>query len=139
MIIRKNCFSFDVDTEATLQYSREHSLCECSYCRNFYVQARESFPELSAFLAQFGLEIDRPDEIASFVIEDSVEYPYVSYTVIGDILEADKLEFTVMDKGRSVGILVDRDYVPNEQKTNRYFVLSVLNLKMPWILDEPLI
>ena len=137
MIIRKDCFTLDVDVETTLQYSREHCLCDCSYCRNFYAQARESFPELTAFLAQFGLEIDRPDEIGSFTTEDFVEYAFISYTVVGDILEADKYEFTIKDKGQSIEILIDREYVPNEQKTNRYFVLSVLNLKMPWILNEP--
>lgn len=137
MILRKNGFVLDIDVEGTLRYAQEHSLCNCSEDRNFYGQAREKFPKLTALLAEFGVLIDRPDEIGSCAVGDEIEYHFVSYTVIGDILEADQYEFHIFDGGLFLNVVVDHWYVPNEQRTDRYFTVTVLRIKLPWVLDEP--
>ena len=74
MIIRKDGYALDVDIEATRRYSQEHSLCECDEDRNLYAQIRERFPKLTAFLAELGLLIDRPDETGSCAVDDYIDY-----------------------------------------------------------------
>lgn len=137
MIIRKDSFVLDVDVDSTARYSKEHALCDCDEDRNFYAQARETFPGLAAFLAELGVEIDRPDETGSHAEDDCIDYHFVSYTVIGDILESDKYEIHLFDGGRFLHVVIDHWYVPNEQKTDRYFTVTVYNIQLPWVLDEP--
>lgn len=137
MIIQKNGYLLDVDIEATHKYSKEHSLCNCDEDRNLYAQVRSKFPELKTFLAELGLLIDRPDETASCAMDDYINYHFVSYTVIGDILESDKYEIDMFDGGLFLNIVIDNWYVPNKQKTNRYFTVTVYGIDLPWVLDEP--
>ena len=92
MIIQKDGYVLDVDIEATRKYSQAHSLCNCDEDRNLYAQVRSKFPELTTFLAELGLLIDRPDETGSCAMDDYIDYHFVAYTVIGNILESDKYE-----------------------------------------------
>ena len=137
MIIQKDGYALDIDIEATRKYSQEHSLCDCDEDRNLYVQIRGKFPKLTAFLAELGLLIDRPDETASCAVDDYIDYHFVSYTVVGNILEFDKYEIDMFDGGLFLNIIIDNWYVPNEQKTDRYFTVTVYGIDLPWVLDEP--
>ena len=137
MIIQKEGYVLDVDIEATRQYSENHSLCDCDEDRNLYAQIRERFPKLTVFLSELGLLIDRPDEIGSIAMDDYIDYLFVSYTVIGDILESDKYEIDMFDGELFLNIVIDNWYVPNEQKTDRYFTVTVYGIDLPWVLDEP--
>ena len=74
MIIRKDGCALDVNIEATHRYSQEHSLCNCDEDRNLYAQIREKFLELTTFLAELGLLIDRPDETASCAMDGYIDY-----------------------------------------------------------------
>ncbi len=137
MIVRKNGFVLDVDIESTIEYSCGHSLCNCDEDRNFYVQSKEKFPQLAEFLSELGLLIDRPDEVGSCAEEGYIDYHFVSYTVVGDILEADKYEIDMFDGGLFLNIVIDHWYVPNEQKANKYFTVTIYNIRLPWVLKEP--
>lgn len=137
MIIRLDSYVLDVDVEATKAYSLEHSLCECNEDRNFYAQARETFPKLTAFLAELGIMIERPDEIGSFPLENVIDYHFVAYTVVGEVIEAGKYEIDLFDGNLFLNIVINDWYVPNEQKTTKYFTVTVYNIRLPWILDEP--
>ncbi len=137
MIIKKQNYILDIDLDATKEYSSTHSLCQCADDRNFYVQSREKFPKLTEFLEELGLLIDRPDEIGSVTIENEIDYLFISYTVVGKILEADKYEIDMFDGDLFLNVVIDNWYVPNEQKTDDYFTLTVYNVKLPWVLDEP--
>ena len=116
MIILKDGYVLDVDVEGTLEYSKEHSLCDCNEDRNLYAQIQGKFPKLSAFLAELGLLIDRPDETGSCAVNDYIDYHFISYTVIGNILESDKYEIDMFDGGLFLNIVIDNWYIPNEQK-----------------------
>lgn len=137
MIIQKYGYILDVDIEATRRYSEKHSLCDCNEDRNLYAQIQEKFPKLTAFLAELGLLIDRPDETGSCAMDDHIDYHFVSYTVIGNILESDKYEIDMFDGEQFLNIVIDNWYVPNEQKTDRYFTVTVYGIDLPWVLDEP--
>lgn len=137
MIIQKDRYVLDVDIEATRKYSQAHSLCNCDEDRNLYAQVRSKFPELTTFLAELGLLIDRPDETGSCSMDDYIDYHFVAYTVIGNILESDKYEIDMFDGGLFLNIVIDNWYIPNEQKTDRYFTVTVYGIDLPWVLDEP--
>ena len=137
MILRKYGYTLDVDVENTLKYSKEHALCDCDEDRNLYAQIADKFPKLKEFLAELGLLIERPDETGSCAVEDYIDYHFVSYTVIGKILEADKYEINMFDGGLFLNIVIDNWYVPNEQKTDEYFTVTIYGIKLPWVLDEP--
>lgn len=137
MIIQKDRYILDVDVEETHKYSKEHSFCDCDEDRNLYAQIRWKFPKLTAFLAELGLLIDRPDETGSCATDDYIDYHFVSYTVIGNILESDKYEIDMFDGDLFLNIVIDNWYVPNEQKTDRYFTVTVYGINLPWVLDEP--
>lgn len=137
MIIRKHGYVLDVDVDNTLKYSKEHTLCDCDEDRNLYAQIAEKFPKLKEFLAELGLLIERPDEIGSCSVEDYIDYHFVSYTAIGKMLEADKYEIDLLDGGLFINIVIDNGYVPNEQKADEYFTVTIYGIDLPWVLDEP--
>ena len=137
MIIRKHGYVLDVDIEGTSKYSQEHEICDCDEDRNLYAQIADKFPKLKEFLGEFGLVIDRPDETGSCAIEDYIDYHFISYTVIGSILESDKYEIDMFDGGLNLNILINNWYVPNQQKTNEYFTVTIYGIDLPWVLDEP--
>ena len=137
MIVTKEGTTLDIDFEATGQYYREHTLCDCPECRNFYAQAREKFPKLTAFLAELGVDIQRPDEIGSLAMGDEVDYHFAAYTVNGRILEHDGSEIDIQDREALLRVVIDNSYFPNEQKVDDYFTVTVYGVRLPWVLDEP--
>ena len=137
MIVRKFGYVLDVDIEGTLKYSQEHELCDCDEDRNLYAQIRDKLPKLTEFLSELGLLIERPDETGSCAVDDHIDYHFVSYTVIGDILESDKYEIDMFDGGMFLNIVINNWYVPNEQKNDGYFTVTIYGIDLPWVLDEP--
>ena len=137
MIIQKDGFRFDVDIEATKAYYAGNTLCDCNEDRNFYAQARNQFPALTALLSEFGVSIDRPDEIGSTALEDEIDYHFVAYSVVGKIVETTGYEIDLFDGNMFLNLVISNRYFPNEQKTKEYFTIAIYNIKLPWILDEP--
>ncbi len=126
----------DVDIEKTKEYYHQNSLCSCSSCRNFYAQAKEKLPALDEFLREFGVSVERPDEIGCIELENMEHYIEVSYTVCGKILEYNKFEIDLKDGNMTLNVVIDDRYVPSGQK-DEYFVITVYNILLPWVLDEP--
>ncbi len=128
---------FDLDIEKTREYYRTHSLCDCVGCRNFYIQAKEKYPLLNNLLEKFGVDISKPDEIAwGDIIDGELDYIIVHYTINGKILEFSGYEIDINDS-TFVNVVLDTNYVPNNQETKDYFVISIYGILLPYILDEP--
>ena len=51
-------------------------------------------------------------------------------------LELDKYEIDLNDGGLFLNIVIGDYYIPNEQKTD-YFVVTIYNINLPWVLNEP--
>lgn len=135
--ICKDDYVFEVDIEKTIHYYQNRSLCECEFCKNYYAQIKGKFPELEAFLSEFGVDITRPDE--TFPVEENgtVDYISVDYTVCGKIKVMGQYELDIYDE-RFLSIVVTDGFVsPNGQK-GEYFTLTVFNIELPWVLDTPL-
>ena len=134
--IAKDEYIFLVEKEKTAAYYTTHSLCDCDGCRNFYAQIKGMFPKLEAFLAEFGVDIAKPDEMPWFETDNKIQYiPY--YTVIGRIEEMGMYEIDFGNQSlvvyRSGNPWTD---IPNEQ-VEPYFLLEVSFIDLPWVLDTP--
>lgn len=137
MILKLKGKEFEVDIEKNKEYYITHSLCDCVGCRNFYIQANEKYPLLKDFLEKFGVDITKPDEIAwGDIIEDELDYLVVHYAVSGKILDTDKYEIDIADT-TFLSLVIENGYVPNNRKTEDYFIISVYGILLPYILDEP--
>lgn len=137
MILELEGKKFDLDIEKTKKYYTTHSLCNCVGCRNFYMQSKQKFPLLNIFLEKFGVDISKPDEIVwGDVIDDELDYMVVYYTVNGKILETDQYEIDISDT-TFLSIIVENGYIPNNQETDDYFIVSVYGIVLPYILEEP--
>ena len=136
MIIQKQGCKMDIDIEQTKEYYKSHSLCDCPCCRNYYAQAKDRFHLLDEFLLELGVSIDRPDEMGCVEMDNDIQYIFASYTVCGKVLEHDGYEIDLQDGGLFLSIVVGDGFVPNEQKAD-YFVVTVYNIVLPWVLNEP--
>lgn len=136
--IQKDEYVFEVDIEKTTEYYKTHSLCECEDCRNYYAQIKGMFPELEAFLSEFGVDISKPDEInISFEMDNEIHYIAVDYTVCGKIESMGQSEITISGKHIFNLAIADGFLSPNEQ-TSDYFTISLNNeFALPWVLDDP--
>lgn len=131
MILQIDDWKFDIDMERTMEYSaaeaREH--CDCAYCRNFYAAVDKAQPELRPFLAQFGLDVEAPEEMYTpFVNKDLVDYMPV-YVVYGKILRGGQYEMAA----GSVNLVA-----AHIDGCEDYFVLECYEVFLPWVLDEPI-
>ncbi|MCH5299349.1 MAG: hypothetical protein J1E96_06265 [Ruminococcus sp.] len=135
--IQKYDYIFSVDIEKTKEYYKTHSLCECEYCRNYYAQIKGKFPKLDTFLSEFGIDVSRPDEICSVEMDNHIDYFNVDYTVCGKIIEMGEFEIDIYDNLFLSVIITNEFASPNEQ-TGEYFTISVMQIKLPWVLEEPL-
>lgn len=137
-MIKEQDYVFSVDVEKTEEYYCKHSICDCSGCRNFYAQIKGKYPELEDFLLKLGVDIARPDEMPWWDIDDCIDYN-PNYTVTGTIQEFGEYEIDFGEHSE-INVVVQKGEtpildIPNEQ-TEPYFVLSVYNIRLPWILDE---
>ena len=138
MRIEKDNYLMEVDIEKTREYYAARTLCDCLNCRNYYKGIEGRLLLLKEFLDEFGVDITRPDEMGWYDNEEKQEinYTFVAYTVTGKLLQPDKHEIDIWDEGLFLNIKIDEGYVPNEQ-SEEYFVITVYNIVLPWVLDEP--
>ena len=123
MLLQIDDWVFRIDLERTREHSSfvssEH--CTCSYCENYYRTVNEIYPELKAFLRQFGVLIDGPSEM--YPIEPT-RY-LAGYRVFGEILTYGLCP-----------IMVDGIPVTAEPKDEYHFMLEVGEMPLPWVLPE---
>lgn len=134
--IKNGVYVFSVDTEKTKKYYETNSLCDCVCCRNYYAQIKNKLPKLNDFLCEFGVDISKPDEIMSLEMDDYIDYINVDYTVCGSIESIGQDEINICDN-LFLSIDVTDGFVSPNGQTEKYFTLSVMKIKLPWVLDEP--
>lgn len=77
-----------IDIEKTKAYYKEiglEDLCNCNYCKNYYLQIKEEYPEVSAYLADLGIDIRKPFELISLEPDANsmLEYCSCQYIAMG--------------------------------------------------------
>lgn len=134
MILQLDDWKFDIDMARTMEYSAAEAAdhCDCAYCRNFYEDVDHATPALRPFLAQFGLHIEAPDVLYPYdTAPDRMCYEG-KYVVFGSIIQHGSKRF---DFGNGyVYPMNDTEFDLDAP----YFVLSLEELEMSWVLDEPL-
>ena len=128
MILQIDDWKFEIDMERTMAYSAAEAAehCDCAYCRNFYTAVDEAYPGLRPFLAQFGIDIEAPEEMCPFAGERILYDP--TYKVYGSIEQFGSFE---MQCG-----LVNMVARASEDDGD-CFLLDCYEVFLPWILDEP--
>ena len=137
MILEIENWKFDIDMERTMAYSANEAAehCDCAYCRNFYATVDQEYPALRLYLAQFGLNIEAPDEQMPYDYQGKMYYDSV-YMVCGTIL-------SIGHKPLCVGDVLISPKAANDTQVNHScpepcFALDVGTVALPWVLDEPL-
>lgn len=124
---------FEVDVVRTMEYSAleaaEH--CTCAYCRNFYAAVDAHYPGLRAFLGQFGVDIEAPEEQLPYDCCGGMIYDS-SYRVYGKVLSKGNGELLADDV--VIRVIEDAD---GGEENNCFFTLE-FDLSLPWVLDEPM-
>ena len=147
MIVKIDDWIFDVDMTATMEYSAKEAAehCDCAYCRNFYATVDTVCSELRPFLAQFGVDIEAPDELMPYVGVNEIICDGF-YAVSGRILQVGKKPLEAA--GIEIHPLEAADIEIHPEQHNAlhintscpqpYFFLNFEKLTLPWVLDEPM-
>ncbi len=133
--VQKDEYVFSVDIEKTQEYYKKHSVCECTYCRNYYAQIKNKLPKLNDCLSEFGVDASKPDEIMSVEADNCIDYINVDYTVCGKVTSMGNYEIDIYDDLFLSIVITNGHASPNEQ-SGEYFTISVMQIKLPWVLDE---
>lgn len=132
MLLTVHNWQFDVDVPLNMEISSAQAAdhCKCGYCRNFYESIDYACPSLRPFLAQFGTDIEGPDELSPF---EPTIYE-ASYIINGTIRKASDEQFSI----DSVPVRVLRsEYADIDTvRPEPYFVLMIGLIELPWVLDE---
>lgn len=137
MLLEIEDWKFDIHMAATMEYSANEAAdhCTCAYCRNFYAAVDDTYPNLRPFLAQFGLDIEAPDELMPYDVDKKMWYDGI-YAVSGKILSTGSSDL-VCD-----GIRIDPKQEHELHVTigcaTPCFFLNVGTLILPWVLNEPM-
>lgn len=133
--VQKDEYIFSVDIEKTQEYYKNHSVCECAYCRNYYAQIKNKLPKLNDFLSEFGVDASRPDETTIVEADNYIDYINVDYTVCGKVTSMGNYEIDIYDD-LFLSIVITNGYASPNEQTGEYFTISVMQIKLPWVLDE---
>ncbi len=73
------------ETRRYYQSLPAEALCDCAYCRNYYLQIRGKYPRVSAYLDSMGVDIAKPFETSPLEPDENqmLEYCACQYIVFG--------------------------------------------------------
>ncbi|MFZ3132004.1 MAG: hypothetical protein WA125_13100 [Desulfosporosinus sp.] len=135
-LIKKDDWEFNVDIDKTKGYYRAFTdLCDCDGCKNFYQTIRNCSAELTAFLEQFGIDIEKPIETERYIFDKqskTVDYT-AYYTVHGTVAKGSGYE---IDFGSINVVVQSPKNSPNTKMPEPYFVFQIFNLFLPWVLTD---
>lgn len=60
-----------INVEQTRQYYKDikqENLCDCNYCKNFYLQVKDAYPDVAGYLDNIEIDIEKPFETSPFPI-----------------------------------------------------------------------
>ena len=121
---------FDIDMARTMEYSAEEATghCTCDDCLNFYAAVDGKYPELRPFLAQFGLDLEAPEQMSPVMLDrQQIDYD-PSYIVYGSVLQYGTYEMAAGNARIIAEAEPDADY----------FWLHCYDVILPWVLEKSL-
>lgn len=123
MIISLADWTFQVDVDATMDYTYKCTLdhCTCAYCQNFYENADRAHPNLRPVLSKFGIHLNGPCEVMPF----EPTLVAACYRVTGQILR----------RGESRLYVGDVPLRPENADETTFFLWAG-EMELPWTQDE---
>ena len=123
MVISLADWRFQVDVDATMDYTHKCSLdhCTCPYCQNFYENIDRAETALRPVLSKFGIYLNGPCEVMPF----EPTLVAACYRVTGQILT----------RGES-SLHINGLPLRPEESENGTFFLWVGPAELPWTQEE---
>jgi hypothetical protein len=110
----------------------DKELCDCAYCKNFYMQVKEVYPKIASHLEALGVDITKPFETSPFNLEDEgvIGYMPAEYVVFGScpdtyFEEIDDVTFSISTCHPSTGV-----------EDEEHFVLGISPINLKMLLPE---
>lgn len=120
-----------IDIEKTRLYYRQikaEDLCDCDYCKNFYLQVKEAYPLVADYLNGLGVDIEKPFETSPLEpVDGMLEYCWCQYIVLGESSR------DLVKKIGNVEIGIATSY-PSTDIQTEHFVLDIYPIKLKWIM-----
>ena len=92
---------------------------------------------MDIFLKEFGVDIEKPDEIEWLNNENKIQYIMAGYTVCGKTEKNEELQLNINDC-QPIRVTINQGFCfPNRQADN-YFSIIIDNFSLPYILYEPI-
>ena len=66
-----------INVEQTKKYYKDikqEDLCDCNYCKNYYLQVKDAYPKVAEFLDSIGIDIEKPFETSPLAWDAGVLY-----------------------------------------------------------------
>lgn len=81
----KNMYPNVSKTRAFYLTLSETDLCSCDYCRSYRAQIKSAYPDVTAYLASLGVDIEKPFETSPLEPDESgtLNYCACQYIVFG--------------------------------------------------------
>lgn len=128
-------FETDITANMTLSAQEAAEHCTCGYCRNYYEAVPRMLPNLPAFLGQFGLCFDAPDELMPYEVGADIWYDGC-FAVSGTILR--KGQSAIEIDGIRIFPSAENLHNVNHCCHSPCFFLILEDISLPWILKEAL-
>ena len=129
----------NVDSEQTNQIYQnpDFSVCDCSYCINFYKTIEKNAPvELITLLKQLGIEILKPSEAVEYGRLDDKNLYIVDYHFIGSFNEKSQTQTTLDTTNFDYDFYLNDRSLASKLFDNYNIVALSVSILLPWVLDE---
>ena len=118
-----------MDIEKTRKYYdglTDADICDCAYCRNYVKEIKAAYPELAAYLAQLGVDIEKPFEtIPIEPANGTMFYSGVQYVVLGNASH-----FKETSIGDAQVFVTDSH--PMTNISEEHFVIEITPITLRW-------
>ncbi len=104
-------------------------LCQCAYCKNYVKEIKKSYPLVSKYLENMGIDIEKPFEAIPLEPDEkqNIEYIAAQYIVFGDITHFNKAVIS------NVNIDIATSHPSTDIKDN-HFVIEIFPIILKWIM-----
>ena len=122
-----------LNIEKTQEYYdslEQEYLCNCNYCKTYYLRVKEKYPKVSSYLDSLGIDIEKPFEISSLEPDENniLEYCVCQYIVFGCC--CDTYSYKIGDVEFRIAQLY-----PDTGIKEEHFVIEFYPIKLEMILS----